>query len=171
MLSFFWGKNTFSKYLTILMESKRFKGEKIMIKLSFNYALAQLERKIRTGNYESHFIFENVLHMQSEYIQEMMNFYCKEKWLQPLQVTPQTLYEGYSEPLSSFSGNFYKESFSYDLLILSELETIEKENINIVRDIVVKYLGDNKIAVLISKNHFIKNLIIPERFLNEIIIC
>ena len=142
-----------------------------MIKTMFDYAIAQLERRFRTGNFESYFIFENVLPAHSEYIQEMINHYCKKKQLKPLQITPQKLYEDYSLSLSNLSGDFYKKSFSHDLLVLSELETIEKENINIVRDIVFKYLADNKITVLILTNQLNKNLIISERFLNEFIIC
>ena len=134
--------------------------------LKFNFNCSHLERKLRTGNYESHFIFENVLLSQADYIQKMVSFYCKEKQLKPFVSTPMRLCSDYSELLPS---DFYEKVFCYDLLVLSEIEKIEITDI--VRDVVAEYLADNKVVVLISTNSFDKKAIIPKRFLNEIIIC
>lgn len=138
-----------------------------MIKNNFDYALAQLERKFRTGNYESHYLLQSITLHKSEYVLNMINYYEKENQLDILKSNPNALCEEYLKSPS----DFYKKSFSHNVLVLSDLEYVTEDNYSRIRDIVAWFLNKNKIVVLISADCFDKSLIIPERFYNEFICC
>lgn len=131
----------------------------------FKYELALLERKFRTGNYENHYILESLSPQQSDYIQNMISFYEKENQLDILKSNPKSLCEEYAKS----PGDFYKKSFSHNVLVLTDLEYVGEENYSRIRDIVTRFSDENKIVVLISGDSFDKRLIIPKRFLNDFI--
>lgn len=148
------------------MESILIPRRMIMEKLIFKNDLALLERKFRTGNYEKHYLFESFSPQQRENVLNMINYYEQEKQLDILKSNPNALCEEYPKaPV-----DFYKKSFSHNILVLTELEEVRKENYSKIRDIVVGFLNENKIVVLISTDHFDKHLIIPERFFNDFIL-
>ena len=138
-----------------------------MEKIKFKNALALLERKFSTGNYESHYIFESLSILQKECVLKMINYYEQENQLDILKSNPNALFEDYLMA----PADFYKKTFSHNIMVLTELEDVRKENYSKIRDIVVDFLNKNKIVVLISTDSFDKSLIIPESFFNEFIFC
>lgn len=129
---------------------------------TFYQNLVYLKRCICKKNGGNCFIFTNINKFQEEYIIKKVI-----KGSDYIKRNATEIFLDYKKSITDFSVNFYKEYLECNILIIRNIDIISNNLNNILRDIFVEYMKNDKVLILLTSSTFNYNTFIPEKFMTD----